>query len=637
MQTFRLKIDLLRGQLLEWQGFDRGVSWEGPSRLLIRSKLTRNGYDFFLSGRIYSFTSENMLHRWLDGFSPEAISNWAKEIDGDLAMCVFDTTNSAAYLVSDRNGAARVYYSYQRGRLCVSNSRLELTKVMDGPRLSSHAVYQLLALGYVLDPQSLIQDSRVTFPGQIASFSPRGDVTVTSYFSPVRMDVPYLKKEAECISALDAAYRETFEKRLTKARVPCVLLSGGIDSVTILKYIKKAYAGRIVTLTFSFKDLHPNELEPARIAARYFGTDHHEVVVDPEDSAGLIVRTLEADAQDGTSLMYPAVIDYLKKLGGQFDIFTGQDTRLHTPSFDLAREIGIQLNSNPASNRNVRALAELASRWLLLWPVEGSLRHYLQHWSNNLRPRADLATYVIQALTSFYLPKQNGSRPGEHYRQLLATLPKFEPEDNLQVLFKKYVGFEYRTQYTDDMSCLASTLTSPVSEIHFPFYDWEAVEASNLVPYHLGMRGNFTLRSWNKMPFVRKRIARALVRGSVPESLLYRAKKTCPHHDLVFNRSLAEFAKRLLKRWLAPLAESCDSEVRSILLELVQEFSSRSTFDLYDVSLLFRIQSICYLAVLNQACMDRSFQPSEELRMFYGGGLAASAESRSRFSVAGQG
>lgn len=635
MQTFKLKIDLLQGQPLEEQGFDGGVSWEGPSRLLFQTKVARNGFVIYLWGRSYSFDSEHALHCWQDRFSPDAISAWAKQADGDFAILVWDCKSGIAYLISDGNGATRVYYSYQRGHLCVSNSRLELVSLIDSPRLSSQAVYQLLTLGYVLDPQSLIHHCRVTFLGEIVEFRPRGDVRVSSYFRPVSMGIQYLKTEAECVSALDAAYRKVFRKRLTNARVPCVLLSGGIDSVTILKYIKQAYSGPIISLTFSFKGLHPNELEPARIAARYFGTDHHEVVVDPEDSASLIVRTMEADAQDGTSLMYPSVIDYLQGLGGQFDIFTGQDTRLHTPSFDLAREIGIRLNMNPASNRNVRALAALVSKSLLLWPMEGSLKHYLQHWSNNLRPRPDLRTYVLDALTSFDLPKQNGSRPGEHYLQLLAELPKFEPEDNLQVQFKKYVGFEYRTQYTDDMSCLASTLTSPVSEIHFPFYDWEAVEASNSVPYHLGMRGNFTLRSWNKMPFVNKRVARTLVRGAVPKSLLYRAKKTCPPHDLLFNRSLAKFATPLLERWLSPLADSLDSEVRSIILELVRDFSARGSFDLHDEPLLRRIQYICYLAILNQTCMNHSFRLSDQLGISKDAGVIAGAQSARRVGAAG--
>lgn len=635
MHAFDLKLDLAESRLLEAHGFDRGVSREGPYRLTVRSSFATGGYEFFLSGRFYSFASQPILEGWLNRFSPDAMGAWAQAADGDFTILVWDARRRAAYLVSDRNGAARAYYSYQRGRLCISRSRLRLAKLMDSPRLSAYAAYQLLTLGYVVDSHSLLQDSRVTCPGQLVAFRDGEDVAAGSYYSPVRLQVEYLQTESQCVSALDAAYRHAFQKRLATARTPCVLLSGGIDSLTMLKYIRQAYAGRITTVTFSFQGLLPNELRPARIAARYFGTDHHEVVIDPGEAAGLMARTVLADVQDGTYLTNPAVVDCLAKLGGTFDVFTGQDTRLHTPAFDLAREMGIRLHAQPASSRGLRALAGLTAQALRLWPIEGSLRHYLQHWSKTLQPRADLPHFVIEALTSFYLRTGNGSAGGVHFHRLLSELPAFAPEDDLQGVFKKYAGFEYRSQYTDDMSGLFSTLTSPATEAHCPFYDWEAVEASNAVPYHLGMRGICTFRSWSKMPFVRKRIARAVVRGSVPESLLYRAKKTCPHHALVFNHGLAGFAAQILDRWLLPLAESVDSEVRSVLHALARDFASRRTFDGYDEPLLRRIQFLCYLAVLNQACLDRSFEPANELRISEGSKSMAGAASGRGSTAAG--
>jgi hypothetical protein len=114
---------------------------------------------------------------------------------------------------------------------------------------------------------------------------------------------------------------------------------------------------------------------------------------------------------------------------------------------------------------------------------------------------------------------------------------------SLQQIFTKYVGFKYRTQYIDDMNCLAPTLSGPDSGVHCPFYDWQAVEtSSNSVPHHLGMQGDFTFKTWNKLPYVRKRIARLLVQDAVPDTLLYRAKKTCPHFDLIFHCPMAPAA-----------------------------------------------------------------------------------------------
>jgi len=82
---------------------------------------------------------------------------------------------------------------------------------------------------------------------------------------------------------------------------------GGIDSLTIMKYLKEAYAGKLHSLTYSFKGLHPNELEPARMAARHFGTEHHEVMIDPEDAGAFSSRICKQTQQMApTSRLLPS-------------------------------------------------------------------------------------------------------------------------------------------------------------------------------------------------------------------------------------------------------------------------------------------------------------------------------------------
>jgi hypothetical protein len=313
-----------------------------------------------------------------------------------------------------------------------------------------------------------------------------------------------------------------------------------------------------------------------------------------------------------------------------FDLFTGQDTRLHTPPFDNPRQLGILLNRAPESSPIVRRIASIVSRLLPHWPVEGSFKHYLQYWARNLEPRGGLRSYVLEGLTPFKRPSHDGVGQGKFYRSLLQELPDFRPEDSLQLIFKKYVLFEYRAQYTDDMNCLASSLTGPVSNVHCPFYDWQAIEASNRVPYRLGMRGDITFKTWNKMPYVRKRIARLLVQDAVPDTLLYRAKKTCPHLDLIFNSSMADTARSILQAWLPGLLEALEPEARDVVQANVQVFSSKLRFDLYDDLLLRKIQSICYLAVLHRVCENPAIRLDQELECIANSGAVKHPEFAAR-------
>jgi len=600
---------------LEETGFDAIVRSEGTSRLALRSQFTRGNFRFYVAGRCYSFSSSNQLEGWLGRFSPESIGSWSREVDGDLVVLVLDVLRRRVHLISDRNGATRTYYRCEHGCVIASNSLVEMIRAAESPRLSSFAAYQSLTMLYGLDPHSPIEGVQTTMPGQIVTLSSSG-ISIDSYYSPVRLDSEYLGSERECVAAIDAAYQRVFRKRLTRDQPPCILLSGGIDSLTMLKYVKEAAHGPILSLTFSFKNLHPNELKPARLAARYFGTDHRELVIEPDRVLDLYLRALAAgESSNPASMVALAERDYLERTGRALAVFTGEDSRLHTPSFDAAREIGILLNMNPARARRLRALAAAAAQLMSRYPFKGSLNNYLSHWANQLTPRADFKSYLVEALTVFHLPAGAEKRTGKNLSRLLMELPRLGAGDDLQTIYKKCVAFEYRSHWTHDMNCGTSNWAGPLTELHFPFYDWEALEAFNRVPYRLARRGTFTLRSGSKMPFVRKRMARAIVEHSVPKELLFRAKKTCPALHVLFNSSLGEFVSLLLRKWAPALAESVDPDVRAIIEATIASFSPRRRFYLnQDECLLSTVLGICYLATLNQLCHNRSMRIEAELR-----------------------
>src|SRR6185503_19512554 len=77
-------------------------------------------------------------------------------------------------------------------------------------------------------------------------------------------------------------FRQSVQLRLM-ADVPLgMFLSGGIDSTAIAACMSEMVREPIKTFSVAFQEVEANELEYARIAAQAFKTDHHEIIVSPE-------------------------------------------------------------------------------------------------------------------------------------------------------------------------------------------------------------------------------------------------------------------------------------------------------------------------------------------------------------------
>jgi hypothetical protein len=371
----------------------------------------------------------------------------------------------------------------------------------------------------------------------------------------------------------------------------------------MLVYLHRIAPGTVRTVTFSVTGLERNELAPARRVAEHFRSEHLELHVDPADGGRLLARSFrEADTWNYAALFAIAEREYLEGWDEKCDVFSGQDTRLHTPSFDAPREMGIRLNRG-GGWRVGRPVAAVAGRAMAALPFSGSLKNYAEYWSHHLRPRGDFPTYFLEGLLGHQVPPGQSPARAGFYDRLRDDLPRIGPRDDMQTVFKKYVGFDYRTQYTDDMNCVGSCFTDDRAALHFPFYDWELVEACNRVPYRLGARRIFTLKSHSKLPVVQKYVLRQLLRGHLPDDSLYRYKCTVPALYGFFNHSLRPLAAELLDRWYPALRAALGPELAALMDAYVAEFRGKSAFARnVDEWMLGEILAICYLGMLHQLC-----------------------------------
>ena len=208
---------------------------------------------------------------------------------GMFAIALWDATRQRGVLARDRMGKKPLVYAHVGQRLFFASEFQALLQAPEIPRtLDLGALGDYLVNGYVPAPASIYRAARKLPPGHRLVWE-RGEVRVEPYWR-----LEYLPKlrltESEAEEELERRLAEAVRLRLI-ADVPVgALLSGGVDSSTVVALMARFAPGRVKTFSIGFDDAAYDELVHARRVAERYDTEHHEFVVRP--NAAEVLPTL---------------------------------------------------------------------------------------------------------------------------------------------------------------------------------------------------------------------------------------------------------------------------------------------------------------------------------------------------------
>src|SRR5690606_34060721 len=88
--------------------------------------------------------------------------------------------------------------------------------------------------------------------------------------------------EHEAAERLEELLRRAVASRLVSDVPFGAFLSGWLDSSTVVALMAQHLRQPVRTFTIGFREAAYNELDDARRVARHLGTEHHELVVEPD-------------------------------------------------------------------------------------------------------------------------------------------------------------------------------------------------------------------------------------------------------------------------------------------------------------------------------------------------------------------
>ena len=201
-----------------------------------------------------------------------------ERLRGMFAFAVWDQRKAELFIARDRLGKKPLYWRHAGNTFWFASEPRAILADPDVPvAVNLEAIASYLRLGFVPSPESAIAGLRRLSPAHRATVSAAG-ISIERYWS-LDYRHPLRLKETEALEQLRARLQESVRLRLLSDVPLGALLSGGVDSSTIVALM--AREGPVRTFSIGFDDESFDELPYARAVARHLSTDHHELRVRP--------------------------------------------------------------------------------------------------------------------------------------------------------------------------------------------------------------------------------------------------------------------------------------------------------------------------------------------------------------------
>ena len=222
--------------------------------------------------------TETILHLY-EEYGTECL----EKLRGMFAFAIYDRRAKSLFIARDRLGVKPLYYVHDaEGNLFFGSEIKTLLEAGAGrAELNYKALPDQLANHGTSRDETLFKDVKRLLPGHFLLWQD-GKLKIEEFWD-VRFEPKHeARRDADYIEEWREMFEHSVRLRLM-ADVPLgMFLSGGIDSSAIAAVMSGMVDAPVKTFSVGFKEREANEFEYARIVARRYKTEHHEITITPE-------------------------------------------------------------------------------------------------------------------------------------------------------------------------------------------------------------------------------------------------------------------------------------------------------------------------------------------------------------------
>jgi len=247
----------------------------------IRNDLQEKGHKFFSNT-----DSEVILHLYEDHKE-----DCVKFLNGIFAFAIWDIKNKELFLARDRVGVKPLYYYFKDNKFIFSSEIKAILEHNIKREINLDALNHYFRLMYVPAPLTMFKNIYKLPQAHYLKLSPSPNhqplvPKISKYWDIT--DFSNIESKEEIIAKIQDLMKKSVKGQLISDRPVGIFLSGGIDSTSVLGITREFKKDKIKTFSVGFDIEDPNnkfnaDLELARETAKFYNTEHHELLVSSKD------------------------------------------------------------------------------------------------------------------------------------------------------------------------------------------------------------------------------------------------------------------------------------------------------------------------------------------------------------------
>lgn len=483
----------------------------------------------------YNFQSNSDTEVLLYSIREWGIEGALKRFRGMFAFALFNHKIGELTIVRDSLGVKPLYYYYDK-KSFVFASEIKAILSWDAikMRLDEKAMFHYLTFANVPTPYTLFKNIRKLEPGTFLKIDHKGSIRKKRYWDPsIFKPSTEDHDESGCVKTLRFLLRQSVARRMVSDVPFGVFLSGGIDSSINVALMAEMMENPVETFSVGIKGDPANELRYARKVSEYFGTNHHEILLDTND----FIRFLPEMAylQD-EPLADPVCIPiyYLSKLArqsgtiviqvgeGSDEIFAGYGMYQKFLKFDrFAYKPFLKLP------RKIKALAHSRFKGVLpTWLSDALLRA----WHNE-------PLFLGNAIAFWDTEKFKMLRKPNEYETSGALIKNISSDMTSMDSLLRIINVELKNRLPELLLMRVDKMSMANSiETRVPFLDEDLVKFVLSIPSNMKYKNGQT-----------KYILKKAAEGILPNEIIYRRKwGFCGSATNMLTEPIAAYAKETI-------------------------------------------------------------------------------------------